>query len=103
MPENQSDIILLFFIGGVTGPIAEEVFFRGILYGFFRKWDLWMALVLSTLIFVAAHLGPTGFRLSQLAGGIIFAVSYELGGSLIVPITIHVLGNLAMYTLSLII
>ena len=68
MPENQSDIILLFFIGGVIGPIAEEVFFRAILYGFFRKWGLWMALVLSTLIFVAVHLDLTGFRLAQLAG-----------------------------------
>jgi len=38
----------------------------------------------------------------QIVGGIIFAIAYEKEGSLIVPITIHVLGNMAIFTLSLI-
>jgi hypothetical protein len=35
-------------------------------------------------------------------GGIIFAVAYEMEASLMVPITIHILGNMAIFTLSLI-
>ena len=36
-------------------------------------------------------------------GGILFAVAYEMEKNLLVPITIHVLGNLAIFTLALII
>jgi len=42
-----------------------------------------------------------GIPLPQVVGGIVFAVAYEIEGSLMVPITIHVLGNLAIFTLSL--
>jgi hypothetical protein len=42
-----------------------------------------------------------GIPLAQVVGGIVFAVAYEIEGSLMVPITIHVLGNLAIFTLSL--
>jgi hypothetical protein len=35
-------------------------------------------------------------------GGIVFAVAYELEGNLMVPITIHVLGNTAIFALSLV-
>jgi hypothetical protein len=36
-------------------------------------------------------------------GGILFAVAYELEKNLLVPIIIHVLGNLAIFVLALII
>jgi membrane protease YdiL (CAAX protease family) len=36
-----------------------------------------------------------------MVGGIVFAVAYEVEGSLMVPITIHVLGNMAIFALSL--
>jgi membrane protease YdiL (CAAX protease family) len=42
-----------------------------------------------------------GFPLTQLVGGILFALSYEYSGNLMVPITIHATGNLAIFTLSL--
>ena len=68
---------------------------------FFRRWGVAAALVASTLAFVLAH--PLGHRfpLTQVVGGVVFAVAYEVEGDLIVPITIHVLGNLALFTLSL--
>jgi membrane protease YdiL (CAAX protease family) len=34
IPTQTSDLILFFIVGGLLGPIAEELFFRGILYGF---------------------------------------------------------------------
>jgi membrane protease YdiL (CAAX protease family) len=33
-------------------------------------------------------------------GGILFAVSYEVEKNLLVPITIHSLGNLAIFTIA---
>jgi len=102
LPTKNSEIALFFFIGGMVAPIAEEVFFRGILYGFFRRWGVVVALVLSTLIFVLTHPISHGLPITQVVGGIVFAMAYEVEGSLITPITIHVLGNMTIFTLSLI-
>ena len=102
LPEKTSEIILFFLIGGIVGPIAEEVFFRGMLYGFLRRWGILVALILTTLIFVLAHPVFPGIPATQVVGGLIFAVAYEVEGSLMVPITIHILGNMAIFTLSLI-
>jgi hypothetical protein len=101
LPSNHSEIILFFLIGGFIAPITEEIFFRGILYGFFRRWGVLVALILSTLLFVLVH--PIGSRipLPQVVGGIVFAVSYEMTRSLLTPITIHILGNTAIFTLSM--
>ena len=102
LPARHSEIALFFLIGGMVGPIAEEVFFRGILYGFFRRWGVVVGLVLSTLIFVLIHPINHGVPITQLVGGIVFALAYEVEGSLMAPITIHSLGNIAIFTLSLI-
>ena len=103
LPTRLGQIILFFFIGGILAPIAEEIFFRGMLYGFFRRWGVLLAVALSTLLFVVAHpMSHQGVFVPQVVGGIVFAVAYEVEGSLLVPITIHVLGNMAIFTLSLI-
>jgi len=56
---------------------------------------------LSTLAFVLAHPAGSGFPLSQITGGILFAVACEKEGNLTVPITIHILGNMTIFTISL--
>jgi membrane protease YdiL (CAAX protease family) len=101
-PAQTVDLILYFIVGGVLGPIAEEVFFRGVLYGFLRRWGVIVALILSTLIFVLCHPISHGIPVTHLVGGLLFALAYEIGGSLMVPITVHTLGNLAIFTISLI-
>jgi len=98
MPAQGNDLLLFFLVGGVVAPVVEEVWFRGILYGFFRRWGIFIALVMRTLFFVLAH---QAVHFVQIAGGIIFAVSYEKEGRLMVPIMIHSLGNLSLFTLSL--
>jgi len=102
LPKEPGTVALFFLIGGIIGPIAEEVFFRGILYGFFRRWGVPVALTLSTLLFVLAHPISHGVFVPQVVGGILFAIAYEVEGLLLVPITIHTLGNIAIFTLSLI-
>ena len=71
------------------------------LYGFFRRWGVGVALVLSTLIFVLSHAITHGIPVTQVVGGILFAVAYEVEGILFVPITIHCLGNMAIFTIAL--
>jgi hypothetical protein len=101
LPTKTSDLILFFIVGGMVGPVAEECFFRGILYTFLRRWGLIVALILSTLIFVFCHPIGHGIPVNRLVGGLLFALAYEFGGSLIVPITIHTLGNLSIFSISL--
>ena len=101
LPTGRNEIILFFLVGGMISPVAEEIFFRGILYRFFRRWGVFVAVALSTLVFVLAHPAGFGFPLPQITGGILFAVAYEKEGNLTVPITIHILGNIAIFSLVL--
>jgi membrane protease YdiL (CAAX protease family) len=93
--------------------VAEEIFFRGVIYGYVKgalhrimpeNWNhgaVGGALLVSTFLFVAAHTGNSGIPLPQLVGGIVFCLSYEREKSLMTPIVIHSLGNLALFSLSL--
>ena len=105
LPSESSRLITFLLVGALIGPIAEEIFFRGILYGFFRKWGIPAAVILSTLLFVLPHSHSSGLGIpvTQLIGGVLFAVAYEIEKNLLVPITIHSLGNLAIFILGLLI
>ncbi len=94
-----ADRVAFFVVGGLLGPVAEELVFRGVLYGFFRRWGVLAALGASTAVFVVLH-GGGGF--TQLVGGVLFALAYEREKRLMTPITVHVLGNLALFSLALI-
>ena len=100
VPRSRAGILWLFVVGGFISPFAEEVVFRGLLYGFFRRWGATPAVLASTALFTAAHLPMTSLPLVQTAGGLLFAISYEREGSLATPITIHILGNTAIFSLS---
>ena len=92
--------LVLLIVGGLIGPAAEEIFFRGIIYGFFRPLGVICAVLFSTLLFVLPHLGGGVIPLTQAVGGIVFALAYEKEKSLLAPITIHCLGNLAIFSLA---
>jgi membrane protease YdiL (CAAX protease family) len=102
LPRKSTDLFLFFLVGGVIAPVTEEIFFRGLVYGFLRRWGFPAALVLSTLFFVLVHPMDRSLPVTQIVGGLIFAVAYELEGNLVVPITIHALGNLAIFSACLI-
>ncbi len=102
LPSTQPGLFFFLVVGGIIGPVAEEIFFRGMLYGYFRRWGMWTALLLSTLVFVMAHAIFHRIPLPQIVGGILFAVAYEKEKNLMVPITIHVLGNLAIFAIAMI-
>jgi hypothetical protein len=42
-----------------------------------------------------------GLPLTQIVGGLVFAAAYEVTRNLIVPMIIHVTGNLAIFGISL--
>lgn len=100
LPDTFTNQVCQFLVGCIIGPFAEELVFRGVIYGFFRKWGIIIACCFSTLIFVFLHLNAPVIPLTQIIGGILFAVSYEHTKMLTTPITIHILGNSCMLFLS---
>lgn len=102
LPARPWDCVLFFIVAGIIGPVAEELFFRGVCFGFFRKWGFWPAMIISTAAFVWAHHTRAGLPLPQLAGGIVFAVAYEKEKNITVPMVIHAVGNLAIFTIPVI-
>jgi membrane protease YdiL (CAAX protease family) len=98
LPAAPGQIIIFFLVGGVIAPVSEEIFFRGIIFGFFRRWGVYAAILISTVLFVLPH--GRHLPLTQMVGGIVFASAYEKEKNLMVPITIHCLGNLAIFSLT---
>lgn len=103
LPKDTIQVVYYFITGGLIAPVAEEVFFRGVLFGFLRNWGFAFALCVSTAIFASFHMLFSGqiFPVTQIAGGFLFATSFEKEKSLWVPIIIHATGNIAIFTLSL--
>lgn len=99
LPTRPLDLTMLFIVGGLIGPVAEELFFRGLLYTYFRRWGIWAALLASTVIFALLHFNA--LPVTQVVGGLVFALAYEIHRNLTAPMVIHVLGNLALFSLSL--
>ena len=99
LPSAPRQISIFFLVGGVIGPVWEEIFFRGIIFGFFRRWGVYAAILISTALFVLPHYDGHHLPLTQIVGGIVFAVAYEKEKSLMVPVTIHCLGNIAIFSL----
>ena len=100
LPSAWPERILFFFVGGIVAPVAEEVVFRGVIFGYLRRWGLSAAILVSTALFAAIHAGPA-LPLTQIVGGVVFAAAYHASKSLMAPVVIHMLGNLAIFTLSL--
>ena len=98
-PESNIGISQYIIVGCIIGPVAEEFFFRGVLYGFFRRWGIITAMIFTTIIFILPHFNASSIPVTQAVGGIIFAAAYEKEKSLIVPIIIHILGNAAIFIL----
>lgn len=100
LPASADTRILYFIVGGGLAPIAEEIVFRGVVFGGLRRLGLAAAVLISTALFAAAHPGPA-LPVTQIVGGVVFALAYHKSGSLVAPIVIHCLGNLSIFTLSL--
>ena len=87
----------------LAAPIAEEVFFRGFLFGGLRRrLPFIAAAVISAAIFGAFHYTGTGSvtLLPQLAAlGLVQAWIYERSGSIVPTIGVHMVNNALAFAL----
>ena len=92
--DNRLSVIgLTLVLACVVGPVVEELFFRGILYVAVRRHaSRLVAMLVSGSFFAAMHSNLIGF-LPILLLGCFLADLYERTGSLIAPITVHILHN----------
>ena len=93
---NKGPLYLLLWtvLACVWAPIVEEVFFRGILFGYFRRHLQWIAGgIFSALIFAIIH--PQGWIGVPLITAVGFTLSTirEWRGSIIASISAHALNN----------
>jgi len=87
---------LLWLGAALVAPLSEELFFRGLIQTFLRQATgrPWAAVVLAALVFGIAH-NPQPHAVPTITVlGLILGVSYERTGSLVAPMTLHVLFNL---------
>lgn len=83
-----------FALAAIYAPLVEEIFFRGMLYRYFRgRFRFLVSALFASLIFAALH--PQGvYGIPALAGiGVGFSLLREWRDSLIAPMVAHAINN----------
>ena len=95
MPQTYGlfEIVISFLTAGILGPILEELFFRGFVFGCLRRYGDVFAALISSLAFALLHLNfvqgvPVFFF------GLLFCWAYRRTGSLWIPIALHITNNM---------
>ena len=79
---------------GVAAPIAEELFFRGLLYDWIRqRVSVPWSVVISSLLFALAHPDSIAVMTSAFIMALVLAAAYEHTKSLWLSIAMHVITN----------
>lgn len=82
---------------GLIAPVAEELFFRGIVYGWMRRMmDRKLAMVFSALLFGLYHMNMVQGIYGMLMG-CLMVYAYEYFGSFIAAVAIHITANMLAY------
>jgi membrane protease YdiL (CAAX protease family) len=98
---NSTELISVFIMIVIIAPIIEEILFRGLIYRVFKGiLGPFFAAVLSSVLFSFVHLNLLSFPYLFIFG-IILCVYYEKENTIIIPILIHSIFNLIMFTLIL--
>jgi membrane protease YdiL (CAAX protease family) len=95
---------LSFALVGMAAPLAEELFFRGFVFGALRRLGLLAAFLGSFGLFVLAHVqqvwGSWGALVSLILTAATLTALRALSGSTLVPALAHVLFNLSLWSAS---
>ncbi len=87
------------FLLGIAGmgliiPIGEEVFFRGAIFGWLRRYyKFWASAIVSSVLFGIGHYDHLPLVFSAGIAGFFLAYLYEKDKSLLSPITLHAVNN----------
>ncbi|WP_226660138.1 CPBP family intramembrane glutamic endopeptidase [Pseudalkalibacillus hwajinpoensis] len=84
---------IFIIVTSIIGPILEEIVFRKVIFGsLYKRFNFWIAGILSSVIFAAIHFDFSHI-LIYTAMGLTFAFLYVKTKRLIVPIIAHMTMN----------
>lgn len=90
---SSPELILAFISLVIVAPVAEEILFRGYLFGKLRKYmPVWGAIVVSSLLFAAVH-GQWNVGFDVFALAIVLCLLRIVSGSLWPSILLHMVKN----------
>ena len=93
-----SKLIAFYASSCLISPIAEELFFRGIIYRIMReKWNACVCIGIVSVLFASIHYYFNGQALVPFLGSLIFCLGYEKTKSILTPALLHITGNLIIY------
>ena len=85
--------LAVLFAGGILGPIAEELYFRGAVFGtYVRTRGPWVSYGVTSLVFATLHLNLPAL-LPILALSLVLCFAYRRTGSIIPSMTAHAVNN----------
>jgi membrane protease YdiL (CAAX protease family) len=89
----------LFITMVILTPFIEEVLFRGVLFAaLIKRWGVWPAIAISSVVFSIFHLNPIQIIITLIAGVYLGVMYYRLK-SIIPGILLHMANNLLAYLL----
>ena len=92
---------LTMLLACLVGPLAEELFFRGVLYPVIRRRvSRLLAVLINGAVFSLIHTNFLGF-VSIMALGCLLAYLYERTGTILSPLAVHVLHNTFLMSLAM--
>lgn len=89
----------LMLAGAVLAPLAEELFFRGVVYGALRRHGVLLATLVSALLFGLAH-GISVLLPATALIGVVNALLYERSKSIWPSVVAHAVNNAILFTLA---
>lgn len=92
LESSALQIILLAVSIGLLVPLAEELFFRGMLYNWLRRWGIVLAALVSASVFGIFH-GVNLMLPATFALGLLNAVAYQRSGSIWPAVISHATYN----------
>lgn len=102
LDEGPLAFVLVLVAAALLAPFVEELFFRGFLFGVYRRRQpLWVAYLVSSVLFTLLHLEPNRMDVPQMAGlsvgilllAMMLAWLYQRTGSLYPGMLAHAVNN----------
>jgi hypothetical protein len=88
------NFLVTLTLAGLLIPVAEELFFRGLLFTWFRRrLPLWGATLASSILFSLGHADSPAVVATSFVIGVVNALIYELTGSIWTAIAVHAINN----------